>query len=94
MQSNDDRLSPAATQEVAYPILMRWWRVAAGVLVVWYATALSGIISGNGILGLPYTLCGFLAAAAALGGMTLLIWRGFIEGNQIRSPRNTAGGRR
>ncbi len=89
-----ERLSPAATQEVAYPILMRWWRLGGVALVIVYALALMGILSGNGILGVPYILCGFIAAGGALGGMVLALWRGFIEGNQIRAPRNTSEGRR
>lgn len=93
MQPND-RSSPAAAPEVAYSVLIRWWWTAAVVLVVGLALAFAGILSGNGILGVPYTLCGFLAGAGALAAMTLMIWRGFIEGNQLRSPRRTREERR
>lgn len=93
MQSNE-RLSPAAGQEVAYSVLIRWWWTAVVVLLIGLAFAFAGILSGNGILGVPYTLCGFLAGAGALAAMTLMLWRGFIEGNQIRSPRRTPEKRR
>ncbi|MBP8918391.1 MAG: hypothetical protein R2719_12425 [Micropruina sp.] len=81
-------MSPAAGQGVAYSVLMKWWWLSVAVLVVAFALALAGIISGDGILGVPRTLCGFLAAMTALGGLVLAIWRGIIEGEQIRAPRN------
>ncbi|MFT4295264.1 MAG: hypothetical protein QM582_07615 [Micropruina sp.] len=75
-------------------MLIRWWWIGVAAVLVAYAVALSGVLSPDGILGMPRTLCGFLSAMTALAGMALAIWRGFLEMERPRPPRTASAARR
>lgn len=80
MQTHDG--PSTAERKARYAILIRWWNGGALVMLVVLASALFGLISGQGLGALRPIYCGFLAAMMALGGMVLALWRGFIESNQ------------
>ncbi|MFT4217775.1 MAG: hypothetical protein QM619_11420 [Micropruina sp.] len=84
----------ARQQEAVRSVLKRWWWAGVVAVLVAYAVALAGVLSENGVLGMPHPLCGFLSAMAALGGMGLAIWRGFMEADRSTIQRTPSGARR
>lgn len=95
MRTSDNLPKSADPVEARYALLRRWRWAGVAAVLVGLAVTLTGIVSGQGVLGIPWVLCGFLGAMTALGGMAMAIWRGVIESDHTRAPRPPDGsGRR